>query len=123
MNLIRKLKKEHRKLWLEHLSPEVIERAKSAYPINNVEYQSMMLNSYAQEVLVPLVDDETLAYLLINTLANVSRVIRRPVATYDDALKLYAYEAVRRLLETAHGSVNEELLTRIKDFEATKIPE
>jgi hypothetical protein len=64
-------------------------------------FESMRLNSYDRDALIPFMSSELLIVQTRNTLVNCSR-LDLPASTYDQALQLYAKEVVNRFAGSLH---------------------
>jgi hypothetical protein len=78
--------KQHRAEWLSHVSEAVQARVATGIPITWAEWQEMRMNSYEQEELYPLLDNEALCKVTQHCLNNCSPRDRKPCSVYDDAV-------------------------------------
>lgn len=86
MGFLEKWAEEHRAKWLANIRPEIQDRVAKGTPISWEEWQGMRTNSFEQEELIPLLDNDALCSFAEYCLKNCRPRDRRPSIVYDDAV-------------------------------------
>ena len=86
MGVIEKWADENRAEWLAHVRPEIQERVAKGTPITWDEWKELRINSFEQEELYSLLDNDALCRMTEHCLNNCRPRDRKPSIVYDDAV-------------------------------------